>query len=267
MVITLTAIPQNGYCFVQWQDGNTYNPRTVTVSSDMSFTAVFAPVVSTCTVTVLPNDTTMGIATGSGVYTKGDTLTIYAVAGEGFLFSHWQDGITVAQRDIVVLSDTVFIAIFEPNHTIFYTVDAVANNNTMGIVVGGGTFEEQSITTLKAIAFEEYCFVQWHDGESTNPRSITVTSDTSFVAIFQANQAVEQVESSFVSVFPNPTSGLVRIDTPDNIEIVEITTTSGRTIKKLVHCNELDFNGLPKGLYFAKITTKEKTFVCKIVYR
>ena len=40
-VITLTATPNSGYRFMCWNDSNTYNPRTVTVTADMSFTAYF----------------------------------------------------------------------------------------------------------------------------------------------------------------------------------------------------------------------------------
>ncbi len=40
-VITLTATPDSGYRFMCWNDSNTYNPRTVTVTADMSFTAYF----------------------------------------------------------------------------------------------------------------------------------------------------------------------------------------------------------------------------------
>ena len=40
---TLTAIPDEGYHFVSWSDGNTDNPRTITVNANMTLSAVFAP--------------------------------------------------------------------------------------------------------------------------------------------------------------------------------------------------------------------------------
>lgn len=40
--VTLTAIPNAGFIFVQWNDGNTANPRTVVLTTDTSFTALFA---------------------------------------------------------------------------------------------------------------------------------------------------------------------------------------------------------------------------------
>lgn len=41
---TLTATANNGYAFIDWQDGNTDNPRTITVSQDATYTANFGPV-------------------------------------------------------------------------------------------------------------------------------------------------------------------------------------------------------------------------------
>ncbi len=40
---TLTATPNSGYTFVRWSDGNTDNPRQITVTGDINLTAVFAP--------------------------------------------------------------------------------------------------------------------------------------------------------------------------------------------------------------------------------
>lgn len=39
---SINAIPYEGYKFVQWTDGNTDNPRTITLTQDTSFTAIFA---------------------------------------------------------------------------------------------------------------------------------------------------------------------------------------------------------------------------------
>jgi uncharacterized repeat protein (TIGR02543 family) len=39
---TLTATPATGYKFKQWNDGNTNNPRTVTATSAVTYTAIFA---------------------------------------------------------------------------------------------------------------------------------------------------------------------------------------------------------------------------------
>ncbi len=55
--LTISAIPNDGYHFVKWSDGNTDNPRTYSTAKDTSFTAIFeahtevidAAVAATCT--------------------------------------------------------------------------------------------------------------------------------------------------------------------------------------------------------------------------
>ena len=48
--ITITATPNEGFEFVSWSDGNTDNPRTVTVTGDQKYTAMFVKVAFTVTV-------------------------------------------------------------------------------------------------------------------------------------------------------------------------------------------------------------------------
>ena len=42
-IATLTAIPDEGYSFDSWSDGNTDNPRTITVNGDIRLSAKFTP--------------------------------------------------------------------------------------------------------------------------------------------------------------------------------------------------------------------------------
>lgn len=66
-----------------------------------------------------------------------------------------------------------------------YTITAVANDATMGTVTGGGTFLPNTTVTLVATANEGYEFVEWNDGNTDNPRIITVTENANYTATFQ----------------------------------------------------------------------------------
>ena len=105
----MTATPNEGYEFTGWNDGNTENPRTVTVTSDTAFVAIFTETETTPTITVTVNDATMGSAT----YTlDGNTAVLTATANEGYEFTGWNDGNTENPRTVTVTSDTAFVAIF-----------------------------------------------------------------------------------------------------------------------------------------------------------
>ena len=78
--IILRATPSDNYHFVNWNDGNTDNPRTITVVRDSSFTAHFA--VNSFVISTSANPESGGTVTGSGTYDNGATATLTATATE-----------------------------------------------------------------------------------------------------------------------------------------------------------------------------------------
>ena len=75
-----------------------------------------------------------------------------------------------------------------------FTVTATSNNPAWGTVTGGGTYPSGSTATLMAIANSGYHFVEWQDGNTQNPLTITVTSNATYTATFAADS-------------PNPPTG------------------------------------------------------------
>lgn len=67
-----------------------------------------------------------------------------------------------------------------------YTITTNVNNPEMGTVTGGGVYEEGDVCTLTAVPNEGYTFANWTDGNTDNPRTITVTEDASYTANFVA---------------------------------------------------------------------------------
>ncbi len=65
-----------------------------------------------------------------------------------------------------------------------YTITVNANNDAWGTVTGGGTYADQATATLTATPNSGYAFVQWQDGNTDNPRTITVTENATYVATF-----------------------------------------------------------------------------------
>ena len=67
-----------------------------------------------------------------------------------------------------------------------WTVTVKTNNDAWGTVVGGGTFADGATATLTATPAEGYQFVKWDDGVKDNPRTVTVTANVTYTAIFEA---------------------------------------------------------------------------------
>ena len=110
---TLAAVPATDCFFVKWNDDVTDNPRTVTVTNDITYTAFFAEKTDeTFTVTVNSNNEAWGTATGSGTYVSGTTATLAAVPSENCIFVKWNDDVTDNPRTVFVTNDITYTAFF-----------------------------------------------------------------------------------------------------------------------------------------------------------
>ena len=117
--VTIRATANSGYHFVQWNDGNTQNPRTVTVNANATYVATFeanSPNPPTqYTLTVLSNNDAYGTVSGGGTYNEGAVVTISAVANNGYHFVRWNDGSTQNPRTVTVTANATYVATFEAN--------------------------------------------------------------------------------------------------------------------------------------------------------
>ena len=170
-----------GYKFVRWSDGNTENPRKITVTKDMTLTAEFAVKIE-YTVT-LNCDANKGTVSGGGKYEKGTEISIKATPNKGYHFVKWSDGNTENPRTITVTEDINLTAEFAIDQ---YQIILESNGN--GSVTGSGTYDYGTKITIEAIADKGYHFEKWSDGNTKNPRTITVTEDINLTAEFAIDQ-------------------------------------------------------------------------------
>ena len=136
------------------------------------------------TLTTVAADSTMGSVTGGGSWVENTEVTIEAVPNNGYHFTHWNDGVTDNPRTFTLTSDTTFTAYFEEDIH-YYTLTVLSADVTMGSVSEGGVWAEGEEVTIEAIPNNGYHFTQWNDGVTTNPRTFTLTSDTTFTAYFE----------------------------------------------------------------------------------
>ena len=95
----LTAMPSNGWLFVNWSDGTTNSSDNITVVSNITYTANFAPA---ATVIANVNPVPGGSATGSGTYFVGTSVQLTTANSNGWMFTGWNDGIMTTTRTITV---------------------------------------------------------------------------------------------------------------------------------------------------------------------
>ncbi|MBQ8704253.1 MAG: T9SS type A sorting domain-containing protein [Bacteroidales bacterium] len=90
----------------------------------------------------------------------------------------------------------------------------------MGWALGSGRYPNRSLDTIEARPRPGFCFVQWDDGSTDNPRIVDLTQDTLFTALFgtcPTHDIQSPTESTLsFSVQPNPTTGTVTVGTPSD---------------------------------------------------
>ena len=213
--VTLTVVPNYGYHFTQWSDGNTDNPRSIVITQDTTFTAEFDP--NQYTITTTSSHPNRGTTQGDATVNYLEYISISAEADYGYHFTQWSDGNTDNPRIEQVTGNEKYTAYFAEN-TYYITTNA---NNGQGYIDSDSSAEYLDQVTLTATPNYGYHFTQWSDGNTDNPRSIVITQDTTFTAEFAPNQYTITTTSS------HPNRGTTQGDATVNyLENVTISATA-----------------------------------------
>jgi hypothetical protein len=182
--VEITATPDNKYHFLQWSDGNTDNPRTVTMNKDMTLEAQFEKD-PTPTYTLTVSAGTGGMVNKQGgTFDEGTEVTITAMPDAGYRFTQWSDGNTDNPRTIIVTENISITAQFEEIPPQQYTLTVTAGEGG-SVNTAGGVYNEGTPVTISATpSNEDYVFVKWSDGNTDNPRTLTMTEDITIKAEF-----------------------------------------------------------------------------------
>ena len=120
----------------------------------------------------------------------GASVTLIASADAGSEFVRWSDGNTSNPRTEIITSDASFTAVFQaigggelPQK---YTATIYAGDCGNPVI---GEFEAGTQLSVIATPLPGYKFKRWTDDNTSNPRVVTITSDITLHAEFEANPA------------------------------------------------------------------------------
>lgn len=160
------------------------------------------------------------------------------------------DTIIITQYDtlMVTLIDTVTVT----EQLTYHTLHIMSANNSQGLAAGNGTFPDGTNVEIAAIPIEGNRFVQWNDGSTDNPRTITVSSNMSFAASFEpADVAINSVEGSeyFITTSHNMISVIGATG-----ERIRLFDTLGRQLTVSNNAADIQTFAVPAtGAYFIQI--------------
>lgn len=131
------------------------------------------------TLTLAVNSDIMGEVSQQGIHCDS-TVTVVATPHEGYFLAGWSDGGTGTVRTLTLVGDSSLVAIFAIADTFNITVTPTA-----GVTYyGDGQYLTADTAVLFAVPEALYRFDGWSDGDTSNPRYVCVTSDSTFAALF-----------------------------------------------------------------------------------
>ena len=102
---TLTAVANHGYAFNKWNDNNTENPRTFTVTGNATYTANFRVLVEH-QVSYTPNQSHGSISASPTSAYAGDIVTLTATPDAGYMLDHWT--VTTVNQEVIPVENNQF---------------------------------------------------------------------------------------------------------------------------------------------------------------
>ena len=107
--VSITATPDPEYVFVNWSNGSTDNPLSVTVNSNQTITANFEKRKYPLTVSITGSGTVSEeiISAGKSTteYTSGSTIQLTAISDTGWEFTGWSGTISSSENPIQLTVD------------------------------------------------------------------------------------------------------------------------------------------------------------------
>ena len=184
---TRTSTAQYTYTFKGW------TPAITAATANKTYTATYTQTTRKYTITWKNSDGTTlkteQVAYGATPSYNGSTPTKDSTAQYTYNFSGWTPSITA------VTANKTYTATYTQTLR-NYTINVNTSKVSQGTAAGGGTYDYGTNHQISATPNECYRFTQWSDGNTDNPRTITVTGNATYTAEFEQIQYTIEAQSA-----------------------------------------------------------------------
>jgi hypothetical protein len=231
-LVTVSAIPNDGFTFTNWTVGETVVSTSSSYQFEMdgntellaNFTAVTA---GKLTVNLSSFPSAGGTTSGSGQFSANSTVTVAALPNPGYVFVNWTEDETIVSTSssyqFVLTANRTLIANYSLVNEDQFAVILSANPAEGGSINGSGSYDAEEDVTVTATPNNGYAFVNWTaNGEEVSTDSsytFVITANTNLVANFEVAYTLNvTAQNGVVSKNPNQS-------TYNNGDSVELTAT------------------------------------------
>ena len=252
------------YVTAVYPDGESEPSNTVVHVGDMGYRLIYASAGENGTIE----------PEGTVVLGYGDDQLFEVTAHTGY---HISSLIVDDQETETALGLAYFEYLFE-NVTEYHEIHAEFAINMYQLIyhageggsISGTTHQEvphgESGTPVEAVADTDYVFYTWSDGNTDNPRTDTnITGDLEVTANFESTVNIPEPEMEVLIIYPNPTDGLIWLQTDENFVTTEETffrlfDSGGKLLLESSLDSKLQsvsLEGFNRGIYLLEVRTKD----------
>ena len=226
--VSITAVADEDFKFLQWNTGSQSNPLKLTISRDTTISARFISDYKSYMMT-LPQMEGVTVKPFSGYSTevkKDGTFKFYLVLAKGYR----EGNLVVRANGEELTKNKGGYAIYHINKNISISVDGIVRDSikltlpdhvkakvveTMSDVAGQGLFEE-TMLLLQAKAPEGKIFSKWTDGKTDNPRMATAVDAAQLIPLF-----TDKEDATYAKVILNQSPGAGITGAGSNMDAVK----------------------------------------------
>ena len=192
--VSVSATPDSEYVFIDWSNGSTQNPLSVTVTSNQTLTANFEKRKYPLTMNIVGEGTVSEEIISAGrtttEYTSGSTIQLTAVPAAEWLFTGWSGDVSSTENpiELTVNSNQTVTANFEKRKyplTITIQGEGTVTEEIISSSKTTTEYNSGSSIRLTAIPSDEWVFTGWSGSVSSTNNPITVNSNQTVTANFE----------------------------------------------------------------------------------
>ena len=227
------------------------------------------------TVTATANYEQRGTVEGGGVYPIASSVTLTAVPADGYFFACWQDGDTVNPRTVMATQEAHYMAYFfayryntvtvydtVPMPQEMHTLTVTSSDAWRGIVAGNATVPQGTLIEIAAIPLGDNTFTAWSDGNSDNPRRVSVDSDITLTATFSPNNGMATTSKDEWSVTADNQRITVSCGVGETVRLFDLEGRCLLTLTATAATTRIDPPA--KGVYLVSVgISPAKRIICK----
>lgn len=203
-----------------------------------------------------------------------DTMPVYHLPNALGCDSTLTLNLTILQSSV---GDTMAIACdrfdwygteyYESSNSATYTLtNAVGCDSVVTLYL---TINHSTVDTIVTSATGSY---EWQgfvlDSSGTYLDSLQTVDGCDSILVLQLTilQGIQEVGDEIISVYPNPTSGRIKVAV-DDVTRIDVYNVNGQLVRTTFKESVIDISTLPSGVYMLKVETAQSKYVCRVIRR